>query len=125
MVTHKELYDKYSTGAQHISPAAVEYSDGYFRSSYICRAPFGKILREYIDHLSNPPTDRCRQIPSSDDGVIRTGWDDKMDITHEEIEWAFIEDILRRSLDKFFGVDNYYTTDKLVEFIITIKSKEN
>ena len=121
MATCKELHKKYSTGIRYISPAAIEYPDGKLRSSYICRGPFGKILREYIDHLSNTPTDRCRQIPSSDDGAIRTGWDDKLDITNEELEWAFIEDILRRSLDKFFGIDNYYTTDKFVEFVITIK----
>jgi hypothetical protein len=117
MATCRELYDKYSTGVRHTSPAAVEYPDGAFRSHYICRGSFGKILREYIDHLSNPPTDRCRQISSSDDGVIRSD----MDLTDEELGWAFVEDILRRSLDKFLGIDNYYTTDKFVEFIVTVK----
>ncbi len=114
MITRQELYDKYSTGIKHISPAAVEYPDGDFRSSYICKAHFGTILRDYIDHLDMPPTGRSRYMPISYDGVIR--WPG-MYLTESEIEWASVEYILRSALDKFFGADNF------VEFVITIKEE--
>lgn len=116
MATCRELYDRYNIGIKHISPVAVEYPDGNFRSSYRCKARFGDILRDYTDHLHSPPTDRCRQIPVSYDGVIR--WNGMyVNLTDEEVEWASIEYILRQSLNKSFGSSNF------VEFIITIKEK--
>ncbi len=109
MATCKELLDKYSTGAQHISPAAIHYSDGELKSLFLCKSTFGNILREYMDHVYFPPTDRCRLIDISHDGVIRT---DMLDVTDEELEWASVEYILRDSMNKFFGAGNF------VEFIV-------
>lgn len=113
MATCKELHKKYSTGVKYISPAAIEYPDGDIRSSYRCKAHFGTILREYLDHLYLSPANSCRQMPMSHDGIIRapSGWD----LTEKEIEWASIEYILRQSINNFFGTGNF------VDFVITIK----
>ncbi len=111
MATCRELYDKYSTGIRYTSPAAIHYADGEPRESFICSAHLGDILREYMDHLSMPPTDRCKQIPPAYDGVIRT---DIIDITDEELEWASVEYILREAMNRCFGSNN-------VEFTVTVK----
>ena len=114
MATCRELYDKYSTGIRHTNPAAIHYPDGELRASFLCSAHLGDILREYMDHLSMPPTDRCRQIPISYDGVIRADILELPDLTNEELEWASVEYILRESMNKCFGSNN-------IEFVITIK----
>jgi hypothetical protein len=111
MATCRELHDKYSTGIRHTSPTAVEYPDGAFRSSFLCSTHLGDIMREYMDHLYYPPTSRCKRIPPSYDGVIRT---DILDVTDEELEWASVEYILRESINKCFGSNH-------IEFIITVK----
>jgi len=113
MATCRELYEKYSTGTRYISPAAIEYPDSNMRSSYRCKTHFGTILREYLDHLYWPPTNRCRQIPVSYDSIIRAP--DGADLTEKEIEWASIEYRLREAINNFFGIGNF------VEFVITIK----
>ena len=113
MATCKELHKKYSTGTKYISPAAIEYPDSNMRSSYRCKTHFGTILREYLDHLYLPPTNRCRQIPMSHDGIIRAP--NGTGLTEKEVEWASIEYILRQAINNFFGTGNF------VEFVITIK----
>ncbi|KKN09997.1 hypothetical protein LCGC14_1041030 [marine sediment metagenome] len=117
MATYKELNEKYGTGVQHTLPASLHSSDGKLHPSYRCKAHLGDILREYMDHLSMPPTDRCKQIPPAYDGVIRT---DISDITEEELEWASVEYIIRESLNKFLaGI--YVGKDYFIKFTITVK----
>ncbi len=112
MITQKELNDKYGTGVIYASPASTHSPDDKLNPSYWCQAHLGDIMRDYMDHLNMPPTDRCRQMPISYDGAVRSD----MDLTDEELEWASVEYILRQSINKCFGSNN-------VEFIIRIKEK--
>ncbi len=110
MITQKELNDKYGTGVIYISPLSAHSPDGKLNPSYWCQAHLGDIIRDYVDHLNMPPTDRCRQISISYDGAIRSD----MDLTDEELEWAFVEYKLREAMNRCFGSNN-------VEFTVTVK----
>lgn len=104
-----ELYERYNTGVTYISPAAIDYFDSKFRKSCYCEAEFGDLLRDYVEHLLFPPTDKCFDFPKSTDGVIRDGG---MTMNNEEIKWASVEYKMRNALNNFFG--------EKVKFIATI-----
>ncbi len=99
MISENELYKKYNIGIIYVNPAAVDYFDSKFRTSYWCEAGFGELLRDYVEHLSFPPTNKCLNFPRSTDGVVRDGG---MPMNDEEREWLFVEYKIRNVLNNFF-----------------------
>jgi len=100
MITQAKLFDKYSTGGVFVSPAAVDYFDDTIRTHYYCEAEFGELLRDYMEHLLFPPTNKCFDFPRSTDSIIRDGG---MSMNDEEIEWLMIEYKLRAALNDCTG----------------------
>jgi hypothetical protein len=112
MITENELCKRYSTGAIYVSPAAIDYFDSKIRTFYYCEAEFGDLLRDYIEHLLFPPTDKCFNFPKPTDGVIRGGG---MTMSDEEIKWASVEYELRSALNNFTGSKVKFVAKKLEE----------
>jgi len=100
MITQAKLFEKYSTGHIHASPAAIDYFDSKIRTNYHCEAEFGELLRDYIGHLLFTPSDLCFDFPRSTDGIIRDGG---MDMDDVEKEWLMVEYKLRNALNHFAG----------------------
>ena len=96
MITQAKLFDKYSTGYIHASPAAVDYFDSKIRTHYYCEAEFGELLRDYMEHLLFPPSDLCFDFPRSIDGIIRDGG---MEMDDVEKEWLMVEYKLRNAFN--------------------------
>ena len=87
MNIRRDILEKYNTGQVYISPAAISYIDDRIRDKYLCRMPMSALIRYYILHLNDAPTDRCYDcVVPSDDVVIRID-----NPINEELEWLSME----------------------------------
>lgn len=89
------LLSKYSTGRRYISPAMINYPSGTVPTYYWCSGTYDDFLKDYKQHLNEPPNTRVLDVEQSVDGLFRAPFK----LTQIELDWLYIEYKLRKSLE--------------------------